>query len=72
MSTGPTQRSVLGAYVERLDARDDRADVMVVLSDGTRIGAALPVGAPGEIDLAAPDGDDDGDDGQDDNGLTMG
>jgi signal transduction histidine kinase len=62
LSTGPTQRTVLSAYLDRLNARDDRASVTVVLPDGTRIGAALPRGAVADTDRRAPGetGDPDG------------
>ena len=66
LSTGPTRRSVLEAYLERLNARDDRAAVTVVLPDGTRVGATPPEGTPVDADRAGRDEHDDGDA---DNGL---
>jgi signal transduction histidine kinase len=50
LSTGPTQRTLLEAYVERLNDRDDRAEVTVLLPDGTTIGADLPEGAGADTD----------------------
>jgi signal transduction histidine kinase len=67
LSTGPSQSTVLEAYVERLNARGDRAAVTVVLPDGTRIGATLPPGAPTDVDRAVPDEHDEHDDGDSDN-----
>jgi len=55
VSTGSTTQAVLRAYVDRLNARDDRAAVAVVLPDGTRLGADLPEGAPTDADRRAPD-----------------
>jgi signal transduction histidine kinase len=79
VSAGAPQTAVLDAYVERLNARDDRATVTVILPDGTRLGAKLPDGAPTGTDHALPneqrDGDGDdagegtGDDAGDDAGL---
>jgi len=62
LSTGTTERSVLEAYVDRLNAREDRATVTVVLPDGSRLGAALPDDAPTDSDRRAPAEQDDGDD----------
>ncbi|WP_028639180.1 HAMP domain-containing sensor histidine kinase [Nocardioides sp. URHA0032] len=59
VSTGPTGHQ-LTAYVDRLNARDDRATVTVLLPDGTRLGAELPEGLHGDTDLRGPQGDDDG------------
>lgn len=50
VSTGPTDAQ-LTAYVDRLNARDDRASVTIVLADGTRLGAELPGGPLGDTDL---------------------
>lgn len=73
ISTGPQGKQVLAAYVDRLNARDDRATVTVVLPDGSRIGADLPEGAPDDSDLGRPDregGDESGEQTEsDDDGL---
>ncbi|GAA1974551.1 HAMP domain-containing sensor histidine kinase [Nocardioides panacihumi] len=55
LSTGPAERTVLKAYVDRLNGRDDRASVTVMLPDGTSIGAQLPAGAPTDTDRAVKD-----------------
>lgn len=55
VSTGPTGRPTLSAYVDRLNARDDQATVTVVLPDGTEIGAPLPEGA--HLETPPPVGD---------------
>ncbi|WP_296606349.1 HAMP domain-containing protein, partial [Nocardioides sp.] len=59
VSTGPTPRQI-AAYVDRLNARDERARVTVLLPDGTRLGAELPEGLHGDTDLAAPRKGDEG------------
>lgn len=61
VSTDNATQDVLAAYVDRINARDDRAAVTVVLPDGTRLGAALPGGAPSDTDLQGPPGHTDGD-----------
>lgn len=63
LSTGPAQRKVLTAYVDRLNGRDDRASVTVMLPDGTSLGAQLPAGAPTDTDRPVPDRHVDTDDG---------
>jgi signal transduction histidine kinase len=70
VSTGPTGRTMLTAYLERLNARDDKASVTVVLPDGTLLGADLPDGMSSDTGLRAPrDHDADGDgDGEDEDG----
>ena len=55
VSTGPTGRRVLAAYVDRLNARHEKATVTVLLPDGSRLGADLPPGAERDTDLTAPD-----------------
>ncbi|GAB7006605.1 HAMP domain-containing sensor histidine kinase [Nocardioides sp. AN3] len=73
VSTGPTGSKVLAAYVDRLNDRNERAIVTVVLPDGSHVGASLPAGA--RIDPhPAPtrqdaDGDEDGGGSADDSGL---
>lgn len=70
VSTGPPGEGVLTAYVERLNARDDRAEVTVVLPDGRLIGADLPAAAPDDLNRPHARGeDDDGDERGDDDGL---
>lgn len=60
VSTGPTDAQ-LTAYVDRLNARDDRASVTVLLPDGGRIGAEPPEGLHGDTDLGAGKGGETGD-----------
>lgn len=74
VSAGAPQTKVLDAYVDRLNARDDRATVTVVLPDGTRLGADLPPGAPAITGHEIPDEhrDGDGDDAGDDAGADAG
>ncbi|HEU5035443.1 MAG TPA: HAMP domain-containing protein [Nocardioides sp.] len=60
VSTGPTGHQVLAAYVDRLNARADRATVTVLLPDGTRLGAPLPEGLAGDTDLRAGEPGDEG------------
>ncbi|HEY0951324.1 HAMP domain-containing sensor histidine kinase [Nocardioides sp.] len=45
VSTGAADQTLLAAYVDRLNARDDSPPVTVRLPDGTLLGAALPDGA---------------------------
>lgn len=73
VSTGPADADLLGAYVDRLNAREDSTPVTVLLPDGTVLGAALP-GAAGEYvergDASPSHGrDGDGDDRDADNRL---
>ncbi|MDI6908712.1 HAMP domain-containing sensor histidine kinase [Nocardioides sp.] len=69
VSTGPADADLLGAYVDRLNAREDSPPVTVLLPDGTALGAALPdaAGEYAERGDAHPSsgGDGDGDDGDD-------
>lgn len=69
ISTGPTGHQVLAAYVDRLNARDARATVTVLLPDGTRLGAEPPEDLHGDTDQQAPE--EQGEDGRepDDAGL---
>jgi signal transduction histidine kinase len=66
VSAGSTERKTLEAYVDRLNARSERASVTVLMPDGTRLGADLPAGAPRDTDRRVPEEHDDTDD---DNGL---
>ena len=66
VSTGPTARQ-MAAYVDRLNARDDRASVTILLPDGTRLGAELPEDLHGDTDLGPRKGDEGGE--ADDDGL---
>ena len=66
VSTGPTSRQ-LAAYVNRLNARDDRASVTILLPDGTSLGAELPADLHGDTDLGPRKGDEGGS--ADDDGL---
>ncbi|MDH2415985.1 HAMP domain-containing sensor histidine kinase [Nocardioides sp. CER19] len=66
VSAGTAQPQTLEAYVDRLNARSERARVAVLLPDGTRLGADLPAGAPHESDQRVPEEHADTDD---DNGL---
>ena len=71
VSTGPTDAQ-LTAYVDRLNARDDRASVTVLLPDGTRLGAELPGGLHGDTDLGgAGKGDEGGETGDPDGDGLM-
>jgi signal transduction histidine kinase len=47
VSTGPADADLLGAYVDRLNARDASTPVTVLLPDGTVLGATLPGPAAG-------------------------
>lgn len=47
VSTGPADADLLGAYVDRVNAREDTTPVTVLLPDGTMLGATLP-GEAGE------------------------
>src|SRR3954466_13576448 len=67
LSTGSTQRQVLEAYVDRLNARENRATLTLVLPAGSLIGAEPPEAAPPD---AYPRGPDEKDDGDEDNALT--
>ncbi len=71
VSTGSADPDLLGAYVDRLNTRDESTPVTVLLPDGTRLGADLPRAAAryAERDEGRPlSGAKDGD-GDDDNGL---
>ena len=72
VSTGPADAGLLGAYVDRLNARETSTPVTVLLPDGTTLGAALPdaAGEYAERGGRPPSGshDGDGDDGDADDG----
>ena len=59
VSTGPTSAQ-LSAYVDRLNARDDRASVTILMPDGTRLGADPPEGLHGDTDLGGSGPKDEG------------
>lgn len=66
LSTGVTDRTVIGAYVDRVERRNTTVRVGVVLADGTRLGSeqALPTDSAGtKTGSAGGDVDQDGDHG---------
>jgi signal transduction histidine kinase len=67
VSTGPADADLLGAYVDRVNAREDATPVTVLLPDGTVLGASLP-GEAGEYAERAAEAarDDDTEEGDDD------
>jgi len=56
VSTGSAGETLLAAYVDRLNARDDSPPVTVRMPDGTLLGAALPEGASEYADHDAAEG----------------
>ncbi|ABL83920.1 MULTISPECIES: HAMP domain-containing sensor histidine kinase [unclassified Nocardioides] len=74
VSTGPADAALLGAYVDRLNAREESTPVTVLLPDGTALGADLPAAA-GEHEERRPgptvNGSDDGDSDDDGDNRLM-
>jgi signal transduction histidine kinase len=65
VSTGPADADLLGAYVDRVNAREHTTPVTVLLPDGTRLGATL-TGEAGDYAEHAAEGTREGEAGEGD------